>query len=229
MTELQKLSLKKLRKMKLPLYVLDRKSKKGGFVIQDLQAYEGQAVIKDSVPLDYRAMGLLWDHPSISNEEFHEALKNPSSENHEWVARRVLERVSSMTVKEILSLDELKAMVSQVKIRPFFQEAWNHAVQYWCDFEDTLSIKVRCLVSQTEIQDFLDLFRIIPSNLTNREIIELAMRRESGLDPLILANQIEFVLKSPPPPKELLGTTNWTDLQLFFRKFQKECLDLIRP
>jgi hypothetical protein len=36
MTELQKLSLKKLRKMKLPLYVLDRKSKGGGFVIVGL-------------------------------------------------------------------------------------------------------------------------------------------------------------------------------------------------
>ncbi len=36
MTELQKLSLKKLRKMKLPLYVLDRKSKGGGFVIMPL-------------------------------------------------------------------------------------------------------------------------------------------------------------------------------------------------
>jgi hypothetical protein len=36
MTELQKLSLKKLRRMKLPLYVLDRKSKGGGFVISGL-------------------------------------------------------------------------------------------------------------------------------------------------------------------------------------------------
>jgi hypothetical protein len=36
MTELQKLSLKKLRRMKLPLYVLDRKSKGGGFMIAPL-------------------------------------------------------------------------------------------------------------------------------------------------------------------------------------------------
>lgn len=40
MTELQKLSLKKLRKMKLPLYVLDRKSKGGGFVIMDLDVLQ---------------------------------------------------------------------------------------------------------------------------------------------------------------------------------------------
>lgn len=40
MTDLQKLSLKKLRTMKLPLFVLDRKSKKGGFVIQDLESFQ---------------------------------------------------------------------------------------------------------------------------------------------------------------------------------------------
>lgn len=40
MTELQKLSLKKLRSKELPLYVLDRKSKKGGFVIVDLESFD---------------------------------------------------------------------------------------------------------------------------------------------------------------------------------------------
>lgn len=44
MTELQKLSLKKLRKMKLPLYVLDRKSKGGGFAIVDLNKAGGPEI-----------------------------------------------------------------------------------------------------------------------------------------------------------------------------------------
>lgn len=140
MTELQKLSLKKLRKMKLPLYVLDRKSKGGGFMISSLDTDEepiistskrSNASVMKSNALDYRRLGLLWDHPSLSNEEFHEALKNPSSGDHDWVARRFLERVPSTIVKEVLSLGELKTMLSHVKIRPAFQEAWNHAIQYW--------------------------------------------------------------------------------------------------
>lgn len=127
--------------MKLPLFVLDRKSKKGGFVIQDLKAYESTAnqeevlkkpFIRGTVaPLDYRALGLLWDQPSMTNEEFHKALKYPASDDHAWVARRFLERVPSRKVTEVLSLDELKEILSHVKLRPIFQEAWRHAVQYW--------------------------------------------------------------------------------------------------
>jgi hypothetical protein len=136
MTELQKLSLKKLRKMKLPLYVLDRKSKGGGFMISPVDSgeetkTENAPPLKKAAPLDYRRLGLLWDHPSMANEEFHEALKNPYSTDHDWVARRFLERVPSTIVTDILSLGELKTMVAHVKIRPVFQEAWNHAVQYW--------------------------------------------------------------------------------------------------
>jgi len=135
MTQLQKLSLKKLRKMKLPLYVLDRKSKGGGFMISPVASSEetktGNASPHKAAPLNYRRLGLLWDHPSMTNEEFHEALKNSSSTDHDWVARRFLERVPSTIVTSILSLGELKAMVAHVKIRPIFQEAWNHAVQYW--------------------------------------------------------------------------------------------------
>lgn len=136
MTELQKLSLKKLRKKDLPLYVLDRKSKKGGFVIVDLESFEKKTTPpsrKNSSPLDYKKMGLLWDHLSMTNEEFHRALKDPSSEDYSWVARRFLERVSSMKVKEVLSLDELKAILSKVKLRPVFQEAWSHAIHYWSE------------------------------------------------------------------------------------------------
>jgi hypothetical protein len=133
MTELQKLSLKKLRKMKLPLYVLDRKSKGGGFVISDLKNPEGPPPSsgKISAPLDYRAMGLLWDHPSMTNEEFQKALKDFSSENHDWIARRFLERVPSMRVKDVLSLEELRAILARVTLRPYFQEAWNRALHYW--------------------------------------------------------------------------------------------------
>jgi len=237
MTDLQKLSLKKLRKKELPLYVMDRKSKKGGFVIVDHEKFEQLSnpieapvlPIKEALVQDYRQMGLLWDQPSMTNEEFHKALKDPSSKNHDWVARRVMERVSSMKVKEILSLDELKAILSRVKFRPVFREPWILAINYWSNLEDALSNKMEELISRRGVQTYIDLFQMIPSHLTIGELLELSMKRKSGLDPLILAHEVEFILKSPPPQKEFLGTADWKELQLFFRKFQKECLDLIRP
>jgi nucleotidyltransferase AbiEii toxin of type IV toxin-antitoxin system len=98
------------------------------------------------------------------------------------------------------------------------------------NLDDILSSKMGCLISRNEPKDYLDLFRLIPaSHLTTRELIKLGLVKEGGLDPLIIAHQMEFIFKSPPPRPELLGTADWTELQIFFGKLQKECLDLIRP
>jgi len=140
MSELQKLSLKKLRKMHLPLFVLDRKSKKGGFVIQELgtlvdggQNPKFEKSKKTTPILDYRALGLLWDRPQMTNEAFHRSLKSPQASDHLWAARRFLERVPSTLVKETLSLGELKEIFSKLSLRPFLQEAWSHALHYWSE------------------------------------------------------------------------------------------------
>ena len=133
MTELQKLSLKKLRMMRFPLFVLDKKSKGKGFVIQAL-GQEPKITLKKPVKiLDYKKMGLLWDHPTMTHKSFHEALKNPKHPEHVWVARRFLERAPSSIVKNILSLDELKGMLDHIKLKPYFQEAWEDAIHYWTD------------------------------------------------------------------------------------------------
>ena len=101
----------------------------------------------------------------------------------------------------------------------------------WVDnLDDVLSNKIGCLISRNEVKDYLDLFYLIPaSHLTTKEIIDLGLVKEGGLDPLILANQMEFIQKAKEPPLNFLGQTNWNELQLFFKKIQKECLDLIRP
>ena len=146
MTELQKLSLKKLRKMKTPLFVMDKKSNKQGFVILEIAAFEKalktqreekRTETKETKKIpDYRTMGLLWDRSDITNDRFHALLKK-SVEAEEWeriwAARRLLEYAPSMVVKEIFSLDELKEILSKVKLKPFYQEAWNHAVHYWSE------------------------------------------------------------------------------------------------
>ena len=101
----------------------------------------------------------------------------------------------------------------------------------WIDsLEDILSNKIGCLVSRNAVKDYLDLYHLIPaSHLTTKELIALGQVKDGGVDPMVLGWQIEFILHVPPPPPELLIKTNWEDLQLFFKKFQKECLELIRP
>lgn len=140
MTELQKLSLKKLRKMKLPLYVLDKKSKGGGLVIQPLENFSEGALRPNRFPnrskemtgmSDYRKLGLLWDRPDLSNRAFHKLIRNYYLEENQWAARRILERCPSLLVKNIYSLDDLKKILQKVKLRPIFQEMWENAVHYW--------------------------------------------------------------------------------------------------
>jgi len=98
------------------------------------------------------------------------------------------------------------------------------------NLEDLLSNKIGCLISRNEVKDYLDLFQLIPaSHLTVRELMELGSVKEAGLDPLVFAHQIEFILKQDPPEPALLGIAKWEELQLFFRRLQKECWDLIRP
>ena len=101
----------------------------------------------------------------------------------------------------------------------------------WIDsLEDMLSNKMGCMVSRNEVKDYLDLFYLLPSShLTAREAIELGRQKEGGIDPLILANQMEFIFHREPPDRALLGKTDWNEFQLFFQKFRKECLELIRP
>ena len=96
--------------------------------------------------------------------------------------------------------------------------------------EDLLANKLGCLIQRSDVKDFLDLFHLVPaSHLTTRELFDIGRQKEAGLDPLIVANQVEWIFDAPPPEPSLLGATDWEELKLFFRKFQKECLELIRP
>ena len=140
-SELQKLSLRRLRKMKTPLFVVDRKSGRRGFVILDLETFEhlqsgGLAVASRPARLagetpDFRQMGLLWDRSGLSNKEFYLRLKDAGHPEHVWAMRRLLEYAPSSFVTGLLSLSEIKGAVASIRLRPAFQEAWNRAVHYW--------------------------------------------------------------------------------------------------
>lgn len=101
----------------------------------------------------------------------------------------------------------------------------------WVDnLDDILSNKMGCMISRNEVKDYLDLFYLIPaSHLTTKELMTIGLIKEGGLDPLILARQMDFIFHISPPSPLLLGKTNWQELQLLFKKLQKECLEIIRP
>lgn len=101
----------------------------------------------------------------------------------------------------------------------------------WIDsLDDLLANKLGCLIQRSDAKDYIDLFYLISaSHLTARELIDLGCKKEGGLDPLIAAQQIEFIFQSPRPPAQFLGQTDWNELQFFFGKLQKEFLELIRP
>ena len=101
----------------------------------------------------------------------------------------------------------------------------------WIDsLEDLLANKLGCLIQRNDVKDYLDLYYLIPtSHLTTKELIIHGQKKAGGLDPLIVAEQMEFIFHSSPPEASLLGKTDWDDLKLFFRKLQKEAFDMIRP
>jgi len=140
MTELQKLSLKKLRKTEMPLFVLDKKSKNGGFAIVDLGQFEDELNFTGPKPImnqepakieNYRFMGLLWDRPELSNSDFHKRLKEESHGEHQWALKRLMEYCPSPIVTRLLSLKELQAAVLIVSLRPYFKKAWKNAIHHW--------------------------------------------------------------------------------------------------
>ena len=142
-TELQKLSLKRLRRMRPPLLVLDKKSKKKGFVILDMKGFEALKRSHDlptaptlspqkasSLP-DFRGQGLLWDRPTMTNRDFWHRLRDKNHEEHDWSARRLFEYAPSPFITQHFTLVEIDSMISSLKLRSPFQEAWTHALHYW--------------------------------------------------------------------------------------------------
>ena len=82
---------------------------------------------------DFRGMGLLWDRPSMTNQEFYAALKNSQDANNLWALKRFMEYAPSKVVASVLSLEELSRAVQQVPLRTPYKEAWDRAVQYWSE------------------------------------------------------------------------------------------------
>ena len=142
--ELQKLSIKRLRRLKTPLVVMDRKSKKRGFVILDWEGYETlQGMPREKAapapvrsrgkPFPFRKMGLLWDRPDLTDRAFETRLHDPRHAEHRWAQRRIFEHAPSAVVTRYYSLAELREALNHIRLRAPLQEAWQHAVRYWSE------------------------------------------------------------------------------------------------
>jgi len=100
----------------------------------------------------------------------------------------------------------------------------------WLDsLLDLASNKMGCLVHREDAKDYVDLYYLLPHlGLDARQALDLGLQKEGGLDPLILAAQMQFI-QAQPKPDFLRVETPWEDIQRFFRAFREEMLRLIRP
>ena len=123
-------------------------------------------------------------------------------------------------VKVDLVLDSVPHLADPLKIG-----------KVWIDsLDDILANKMGCLISRNEVKDYLDLYYLLPaSHLTAREALEQGLKKDGGLDPLILSSQMEFLFRLPDPTAGVCCDARWDEVQFFFRKLQKEFLDLIKP
>jgi hypothetical protein len=142
MTELQKLSLRKLREMRLdetPLVVRDIKRRRSRFVILDHDSYRrllepaperrrGHDVPLD---LDFAGHGLFWDRPEMTNVGFARLLVDPARPDHGWAWSRMLERLPSRTITRTFGLAALRRGVAAASLRPRTRRAWENALEFW--------------------------------------------------------------------------------------------------
>ena len=100
----------------------------------------------------------------------------------------------------------------------------------WLDsLLDLASNKMGCLVHREDSKDYVDLYYLLRHlGLGAREALDLGRKKEGGLDPIILAAQIQF-LDSQPRPDFPMASVPWDEIRSFFRTLRKEVLKLARP
>ena len=144
MTELQKLSLKKLREMRLdrsPLVVRDVKRDRRWFVILDHRTYgrlaggaRGLAEEAAGLPeIDFAGQGVLWDRPAMTNERYVEILGDPGHPEHLWAWTRAFERLSSRVITRAMGLEQIRGLLALIHLRPRLRRAWEGAIDFWTE------------------------------------------------------------------------------------------------
>ncbi|MBF0104945.1 MAG: hypothetical protein HQM16_06415 [Deltaproteobacteria bacterium] len=145
MTELQKLSFKKITSMRLgdqPLLLMDKKINAEAFVILNYKTYETlqnknvQKQNKQIRPLqikkfDFKKSGMFWDRPHMNNKKFADILLDTRHSDHAWAVSRFFERLPSQVILKILSFDTVIKLFEKAQLREPIKGAWKDAITYW--------------------------------------------------------------------------------------------------
>ncbi len=99
----------------------------------------------------------------------------------------------------------------------------------WLDsLPDLVANKLGCVIQRSEVKDYLDLFYLLPAiDLALPQLIELGQKKDQGLDPLVLAHQMQFIQKIPAAPPYFLANVPWKQVQGFFANLHDQILDAL--
>ena len=100
----------------------------------------------------------------------------------------------------------------------------------WLDsLPDLAANKIGCLLHREDVKDYVDLYFLLPHlGLTAGEAVELGLKKDAGLDPLILAEQMRYVSRQPRP--DFLRTAvPWENVKDYFRTLREDLLRLVEP
>ncbi len=100
----------------------------------------------------------------------------------------------------------------------------------WLDsLKDLLANKLGCLIQRNDVKDYLDLYYLIPEfNFSLPELIQIGQSKDSGLDPLILAHEIQFIQTVSKKPDYFIANVPWAQIQLFFSTWHRQILDFVK-
>jgi hypothetical protein len=100
----------------------------------------------------------------------------------------------------------------------------------WLDsLTDITSNKMGCLVQREDVKDYVDLYFLIPRlGLDARAALDLGLRKEAGLDPLLLAEQLRYV-QGRSRPDFLRTDVPWENVLHFFARMREDLLRLVAP
>jgi len=100
----------------------------------------------------------------------------------------------------------------------------------WLDsLLDVTANKVGCLLHREDVKDHVDLYFLLPRlGLSAEEALALGLRKEGGLDAIVLAAQMQYI-QTQARPDFLRTDVPWENIQYFFAQMRKDLLRLISP
>lgn len=100
----------------------------------------------------------------------------------------------------------------------------------WIDsLPDLLSNKLGCLIQREDVKDFIDLFYLIPAlDPSVEELIDIGRKKDAGIDPIILAEQMLFIQGFDEAPDYFRANVPWLQIKGFFARLREDVLDYAR-